>query len=509
MKNLIVAIFGQIFGLVIKFFSRSVFVRCLSSEYLGLNGLFSNILTMFSLAELGLGTAMNFSLYRPIAEGNIEELKSLMNLYKKAYRVIGFIIAFIGLGFTPFYTFFLEEIPNIPNLTFIYLLFVTNTVISYFYTYKRALILCDEKRYIATAYQYGFSFVLNVVQLISLILFHNYILYLMMQILFTFSENIMISIQADKMYPFLKEKNVAPISKETSTGIKKNIKATIFHKIGAMVVNSTDNLILSKYVGLAAVGLYSNYFLITNTLNNFLNQIFVSVTASVGNLNALKEKKGNKHLEETFYRLFFLNFWLYGFCSCCLLILLNPFISIWLGNEFVFDQITLLMIVVMFYLSGMRRTVLTFRDATGTFYYDRYKPIFESLINIIASIFLVRRMGTAGVFFGTIISTISVCVWVEPYVLYKYVFYENLGYYMIRYCMYTAVTIGACVSTLFLVNIFSISNIYVSFVYKMVVCAFAPNVIFFSCFFRTKEFHYFLNLLNSFIKNGLSKKHHW
>lgn len=198
-KNLVVALIGQAFGLIISFIARIIFVKFLSDEYLGLNGLFTNLLTMLSLVELGVGSALVYSLYKPLADGDNEKVKSLMDLYRKAYNIIGGVVLIIGILFIPFYRYLISEVPSISHLDFIYILFVLNTAISYFYSYKRSLIICDQKRYIATIYRYVFYFLLNVFQIIVLFLTHNYILYLITQVVFTWLENICISIKADRM----------------------------------------------------------------------------------------------------------------------------------------------------------------------------------------------------------------------------------------------------------------------------------------------------------------------
>ncbi len=504
-KNLIVAFAGQVLGILISLVSRIIFLSFLNEEYLGLNGLFTNILTIFSLVELGIGPAMNFSLYKPLAERNISQIKSIMQLYKRAYTLIGCVIIILGLLVTPFYPIFMDKVPDIPYLTVIYWLFVLNTAISYFYSYKRALIICDEKRYIATVYRYVFYFICNTVQIFVLILTKNYIFYLVIQIIFTFTENLGVSRKANKMYPYLKEKKVEPISAKTTEEIRHNIGAMLLHKIGGMVVLSTDNLILSKFVGLVAVGFYSNYYLITDALNKVISQIFMSITASIGNLNALHTEKNTKKLEKTFDRIFFLNFWIYGFCTCCLWVLFNPFISLWLGERLLFDNFTVFVIVVNFYLYGMRKSALTFCEATGAFYYDRWKPIFESVINIVASIILAKKLGTAGVFLGTIISTLSTCIWVEPYILYKHIFQKSARKYAFHFILYTVLSLAACALTSFLVSCLTISNVLLSFICKCLLCLTIPNLLFLICFYKTEHFQFFIHLLYSIIERLFAK----
>lgn len=437
-KNLVVALIGQAFGLIISFIARIIFVKFLSDEYLGLNGLFTNLLTMLSLVELGVGSALVYSLYKPLADGDNEKVKSLMDLYRKAYNIIGGVVLIIGILFIPFYRYLISEVPSISHLDFIYILFVLNTAISYFYSYKRSLIICDQKRYIATIYRYVFYFLLNVFQIIVLFLTHNYILYLITQVVFTWLENICISIKADRMYPYLKDKNIKKLDKKELNAISKNVRAMLFHKIGGVVVNSTDNILISKLVGLIAVGMYSNYYLITSALDTITAQFFNAITASVGNLGACTN---SKKVKETFNTTFFLNYLIYGVITVCLLILFNPFIEVWLGKKYLFDFGVVLVITICFYLKGIRKTCLTFKDALGLFWQDRYKPIIESIINLVASIILGIKYGVLGIFMGTIISTVTTSLWIEPYVLYKYYFKENIIDYLYRFIKYTLVVV--------------------------------------------------------------------
>lgn len=437
-KNLVVALIGQAFGLIISFIARIIFVKFLSDEYLGLNGLFTNLLTMLSLVELGVGSALVYSLYKPLADGDNEKVKSLMDLYRKAYNIIGGVVLIIGILFIPFYRYLISEVPSISHLDFIYILFVLNTAISYFYSYKRSLIICDQKRYIATIYRYVFYFLLNVFQIIVLFLTHNYILYLITQVVFTWLENICISIKADRMYPYLKDKNIKKLDKKELNTISKNVRAMLFHKIGGVVVNSTDNILISKLVGLIAVGMYSNYYLITSALDTITAQFFNAITASVGNLGACTN---SKKVKETFNTTFFLNYLIYGVITVCLLILFNPFIEVWLGKKYLFDFSVVLVITICFYLKGIRKTCLTYRDALGLFWHDRYKPIIESIINLVASIILGIKYGVLGIFMGTIISTVTTSLWIEPYVLYKYYFKENIIDYLYRFIKYTLVVV--------------------------------------------------------------------
>lgn len=488
--NLRVALFGQILGLLISFVSRTFFINILGSEYLGISGLFTNILTTLSLVELGVGPAITYSLYKPLAENDQEKIKSLMVLYKKVYNIIGILIATLGLIFTPFIETLIKDVPDIQNIHLIYILFVLNTSLSYFFVYKRNLIIANQQRYIATIYRYSFFFILNVFQIIGLYIYKNYFLYLILQVIFTLLENITVAKKVDKLYPYLQDKKVNRLDKVTINEIKRNTKAMLLHKVGSNVVNSTDNILISAMVGLRAVGLYSNYFLIMNALNIIIGQLFTALTASVGNLGATDTNNRSYFI---FRCVNFIDFWIYGFSAICLYFLFNPFISLWLGSDMLFSRNIVTVLVINFYIQGMRKSVLTFRDALGLYWYDRYKPLFESVINLVASLILVEKIGLSGIFIGTLISTMTTCFWVEPYVLYKKGFRLPLKSYFIDYIIYSGVTLIAGFVTNLFIRLVSNTNV-VSFLISMLICLIVPNVIFLLLFYKKREFKYLFNV---------------
>lgn len=500
--NFTCAMIGQILVMIVSFVSRMFFVRILGNEYLGLNGLFTNILTILTLAELGVGPAITYSLYKPLAQNDTKKCKMLMQFFKKIYIIIGISILLIGISLTPFLHIFIKDIPNIPNINLIYILFLINTAISYFYSYKRNLIIADQNRYISAIYKYGFSVILNIAQIFYLIAYKNYIGFLVLQILATFLENYLISLKAEKMYPYLKEKDKIPLDEESKQSISKNTRAMIMHKIGGIVSTSIDNIVLSSYVGLAAVGFYSNYYLIINAVNSIISQIFNSLTSSIGNYCASSSKLKQYEL---FKKIDFLNFWIICFSTTCLLSLFNPFISLWVGHDFLFPLSVVIILVINFYISGMRKSILTFRDAVGLFYNDRYKAIFEAIINIFSSIILVKYFGVFGVFLGTFISYISTCIWIEPYVLFKNTFNKSAILYFKNYFKKLLLAILIVVITYLSCSIFDNSTL-ISFIIKCIICVAIPNIILFIIYRNTDEYKYFYDKLFNGILIKLAKK---
>lgn len=491
LRNIKFAAAGQILGILVNFISRKVFVLFLSVEYLGLNGLFSNILSMLTLTELGVGTAIIYSLYKPIGSGEKEEIKTLLRLYKRIYFAVGMFVLAAGCALTPFLHIFVKDMPDIPHIRLIYIIFVVNTAVSYFFTYNRSIIIANQKQYIVTLYHYGLMLLLNIAQIVVLYLTQNFILYLLLQTINTISENVLLSKKAGKLYPYIKERDVKPLRSEVKAEIKKNTFAMVFHRLGGVVVFATDNILISKLVGLIEVGLYSNYMLIRQALNTIISQLFQSVAASFGSLNV---QSTDSHKLEIFNVLNFIGAWIFGFCSICLIVLINPFVTLWLGEEYLFPITTVSLIVIVFYTTGMRQASLTVRDAMGVFWYDRYKPIFEVLINIIASILLGKRWGVDGILVGTIISTITTCFWIEPYVVYQYGFHTSSRPFFISYMLYTAVTIFAGALTVLACSLVPMAGIY-GFIAKLTICAVIPNMVYLVCYWRTKEFLYIWNII--------------
>lgn len=501
LRNVQVSIVSYTVVTILQFVNRSVFVHLLSAEYLGLNGLFTNVLSFLSLAELGVGDALTYSLYRPLKEDDRELIKSLMLFYKKSYIIIGCVILGAGGALTPFLSFFIKDMPtNMPLISVYYILYVINIGVSYFYTYKRTILICDQKQYISSITTSLKTILTALLQIIILYLTHNYLLYLVVMIICTVVENIIISKISDVQYPFLKTKDVKPLTKNKLYELKKNVSAMFCHKIGTVIVTSSDNLIISKYVGLSITGIYSNYTLVTKALNSLLSQVFTAMTASVGNLVANDDIEHDKYIMKN---ILFANFWIYSFCSVCLFCLFEPFIQIWVGRKYLLPIYAMASIVIVFYLTGIRKTVLVFRDVTGIFWYDRYKSIVESLVNIIFSVPLSIRYGVTGVMIGTIISTIGISFWIEARVLYKFHFQiKEWKYYGIQLIYFLITVISTSITYLMctLVHFEGIGRLFC----RAMICLLIPNIIIIILFYRTEEFKYFKNIGLNFIKQRMN-----
>ena len=492
-RNLIVAWAGQIILLLCTFVSRAVFVKILSTEYLGISGLFSNILSMLSLVDLGIGISIAYYLYEPLAEQNEKKICQLMNYFKKIYTTIGLIVFTIGIVLTPFLEWFIKEDLTIPHIKFIYVLYVLDSALTYFSAYKTSLINADQKNYIVSLYQNVIKVVQTILAIGILVITKDYIAYYSITLVATVMYNVLITRKANQLYPFLKKYKGELIDEDLKKKIKKNTTAMMCHKIGNVLVNSTDNLLISKFVSIVSVGLYSNYSMILMNLNKIVIQIFSSMTASIGNYNVSEtdEKK-----EKLFYTLFLMDFEIYNFCSICLFVLFNPFIALWLGEDFLMSQTIVLIIVLNNYLQGVRRVVLSFKDACGLFQNDKYKAIAEAAINLIVSIALVKYWGIAGVFVGTTVSFVATCLWVEPLVLFKHGLKASLFRYFKTYILYFLET-SACVAIAYYISTFIPDGI-LGFILRMMVCGLVWGLSVLIFHSRSEEFK---TLLSKVIKS--------
>ncbi len=500
-KNASFSLICQGVQLVFQLITRVFFIRIIGREYLGLNGLFTDLLTALQLVELGIGPAIAFSLYKPLAENDKEKVKTIMDLFKKAYRVIGAVVFALGLIFLPIYPYLIKDIPNIENLNLIYMLFVFNTSISYFYSYYRTLLISDQKKYIDISIQTGITLIYSIAQILTLYFTHNYIYYLLLQISGTILINFIASKIALKEYPYLKEKDVQKLDNNTSKEIKKNVLSMVFHKVGSIVRDSTDNLLISKFIGLAITGLYSNYSMITKALTNIVNQIFAAVVSSVGNLHVTRSAKSQR---KVFYKINYINFWIATFCACCFGGLINSFIIIIADESYLLGIFVTASISLKFYLDVMRKTPWMFCEAAGIYWQGKTKPIWEVIVNLVVSVILVKFIGMCGIFVGTIITILTVDLTIEPYLAFKYVLKDKPTKYYKKYTMYLIIAVITYIVNFTVCNAIGKSGI-IWFIIKAIISVIIVNGMIIVFTFKTKEFQYVKKIINDYKNKILSK----
>lgn len=496
LKNMFFGLSGQIISLVMGMVVRTVFIYTLGIEYLGVDGLFTSILLMLSLANLGFDTAMIYSLYKPLAENDTYKIQALMNLYKKAYRIIGIVVLLIGLSLLPFLPYLINGETKIDNINIIYLLFLLQSVSSYYFVYKQSIVVADQRNHVISKIHSVFIIISNLFLIILLLTIGNYLIVLSTQVVFRIIENAYIAKKADKLYPFIRENKNASLTKKDRKLFYENLYSLFLYKISGVVINGTDNIIIAIFAGITWVGIYSNYLLIITTLTTLLSYIFYSITASVGNLNISGDEEKNYFI---FRVINFANFWVYGFSAVCLWSLINPFISLWLGDQYLMNMFIVFAIILNFYTAGMQNATTTFRETTGLFRKGKYRPIIAAIINIVFSIILTSLLGIVGVFLGTVISRLCIYFWYDPYVIFKYVFHKPVKSHFIRYTGFTLlVTLSALITGI--LGSISYGHMVINIVYKGVICLIIPNIIFFTVFRKSKEFIYLWSIVRLIVK---------
>lgn len=495
--NSSMSMFIYILRLLIQFVARSFFIHYLGAEYLGLNGLFSNILSFLSLAELGIGTSIVFSLYKPLAEQDEKHIVSLMRLYKNAYELIGVAIGVIGLAIIPLLSFIIKDSNNISmnSIYLYYVLFLTNSVVSYFFTYKRSLIIADQKNYLVSLNDVLFLFISNLIQILCLYLFKNFAIFLIIQILFTLIGNISISIITDRKYSFLKEVKPEQIEADLKQEIKKNVIGNMASKLGGVIVMGTDNILISGFVGLTSVGIYSNYSLIIVSVQNLCKQITNSITASLGNFAV----SGNKERANQLYdNHLFINHTLIYFFSVMMFSLINPFISLWVGEKYILSMTTVVLIMINFIIQVYRNTNIIFIESFGLYWQQRYKPIIEAGMNLFVSLILLLtfRMGINSVLIGTIISSIGFVFWFEIHVVTHYALQASMRSKIVKYLKYfSQLTISVFI--VYTLNIYLLMNFETnlcSLILKGLIIFLVSLTIYIVMYFKTNEFKFVINV---------------
>lgn len=497
-RNISVGVTSQILNLLLNFVSRTIFIKVLGVEFLGINGLFSNILLILSLADLGIDSAMIFSLYKPLATKNYSLVNALVTFYRKVYLAIASAVAIIGLSLVPFLGYLINVDQDIPNLEIYYVVFLLNSVVSYLFVYKTSVIEADQKNFLIRIYSVAFELFKIIAQSIFLVLTHNYIIYLVLNVVFSLLKNFTLAYQANKLYPFLSEPS-KELDGDTKHQIFENVKSMFMYKIGGVLLNNTDNILISVILGTIWVGYYSNYYLIIAGLTSFTSILFTSISSSVGNLIASADQEGkeeeNNDKNEFIYKgLTFASFWIYGVGTICLYVLFNHFISIWLGSSFALSTSTVLAIVLNFYISGILSSTTIYRNTTGLFREIKYIFLYTAGINLILSIFLGHFIGLTGILISTFIARLIVNFWYEPVMLYKNYFKKSSIVYFMNQVKYFVVLFVGMFGLSYLDQFIESSSL-INFILRAVLYFVVLNGVFFVLFKNTSEMNFLLSKL--------------
>lgn len=481
-NNIAMSFFNKLVIIILGFLSRTIFINVLGTELLGVNGLFSDVLSWLSMADLGFSTAMAYSFYKPIAENDTKKISALINFYKKIYRIIALSVTVIGLTITPFLDVIINSDKEIPLLKIYYLFALGGVIISYLFVYKTSIITADQNNYIVIRINMIINFTKIILQILVLLLFRNYIAYLTINLIGNFLANYIASKKAVKLYPYINEKY--ELSKEEKKSMFKNIKSIFLYKLSSLLLNATDNTLISMLIGINAVGIYSNYLMISTNIMSIIQVIFGALTASIGNV-IVKEKSRRRY--EIFRSTQYVSFIICGIVVTCFSLLVNDFITVWLGVKYIFNNFVVIVIALNMYLSCILQPLWTYREATGLYVKTKYIMIIAALVNLVLSIILGRKMGIGGILLASILAKLTTYFWYEPTILFKEYFNESVKKYYIPILKNAAMMIVCIILLKFMFSRFNVIS-WIDLFIKSAICFSITICVFLAMYIKDEGF---------------------
>lgn len=497
LKNSIWGIVQQVLVCVLSMFSRRVMLDTIGVEGVGLNAFLTSVITMLSLAELGIGTAIVYHMYAPLAEGDTDRITKLLRFYKQIYRAIAGAILLIGLSLLPFMDKIVSDVSYSNGyVCAIFLLFLLNTTLSYLFTYKRSLISADQKQYIIIIYDLVYKIATILVGILVLLLTRELAYYLIMLTVFTVAENILISKKADTLYPYIKE-NRGSLEKGEKLQIAKDVRHIFVGKVSGVITNSTDSILINTLVGTIQNGLYSNYNIIIGTLSSTVKQFSSAMRGSVGNLIAVETPE---RVDKVLNRLLFIMFLIGSFFAVCLSGLIDPFITLIFGNGLLLDRATVYICIANLYIATADAPMSNVIVAAGLFKYDKYIAIAGSFVNLVISFVLGKRIGMTGILIGTTCTLVIQFVF-KVVVFYKKYLKRSFVQTLLKSALFAAVTVAEIVLVIFISGFVHMKNPYAEFVVLALLSASVPIAAACGLFFKTDGFQYSLQIA----KNAAAK----
>lgn len=495
-KNATITVICQAAHLVTGVISRTLLTKLLGAEYLGVNGLFTNILTVLSFAELGIGDALIYHMYRPLAEGDERKLAAYAGLYRRAYRVVIRVIAVCGIAMVPFLHYIVEAPHVRESLTLLYLLYLLDTLITYTCAYKKSVLIADQRSYIVSIFTQVFRIAMNIAQCIVLVLTHSFIAYFAVKIVCNLASNAACSLYAQKRYPCIAQKNVPKLDKQETDSLKTDVKGLLLAKTAATAFNGTDNIFISKFIGIVYVGILSNYTMLLDIVNSIMNMVFGSITASIGNLNVTGDMR---QTEKVLDRIFFFNTSLYGYLTVGMILLLQEFITkIWLGAEYDLPFGIVLVSIANLFLNEIHHPLNTVRSALGLLSEYRWTAVLFAALNILLDFLLVKPLGMVGLFLATIFCRFGL-ICVDIYVVYNMTFKKSPLGYLLK-TLYWLVFVGAeCVICHALLQCVPVGGV-TGFALKIAVISIAYCISHRIVFGKTDDYLYYKGMAAKLIK---------
>lgn len=492
-RNAMFAVAKKIVTLVLVLISRKIFIKYIGVEYLGINSLFANVLTLLSLADLGIVTAINISLYKPIAEKDYRTLAAIIGYFKKIYWGIAAVITIVGIGLIPFLKYIVNMDQDIPHLYLYYIIMVCRNAFSYLFAYKSSIVNADQKSSTIDNITIWLTFVKTILEVIAIVVFKNFLAYLLVDVLFVVTRNLMVAYVANKQYPFIKEK--VELNSEEKKNIRSNLFSLSLYKISFVALNGTDNILMSIMVGTIYVGMYSNYYSVSTNIEGILGLIFMALTPSIGNLVATSK---GKDVYRVFNQAQVASYWISGVVCAGLTFLIQDFITLWLGEGMLLDKYTVAAIALYQYYAICMRPVWIFREGTGMYRQIRYIMLITAGLNIVLSIVLGKYFGISGILFATTISNMLTCFLYEPRILFKTFLNTNPIIYYRDYIINALLTLFGMVLCYFALKRLTEVSV-VMFIIKGVICVSIMSAVYFVRYFKTPEFKGLVGRVRSLI----------
>ena len=483
-RNVTAGLLNRIVGIVFPFIIRTIFIKFLSAEYLGLNSLFSSILTVLNLTELGFSSAIVFCMYKPIAEDDIETINALLYFYKSVYRVIGLIILIAGLVVVPFLPYLIKgPYPAEINIRIVYIVYLLNTVLSYFmFSYLGSLISAYQREDIISKINVTITIGMYLVQILVICLFRDYYLYLVVMPVFTILNNVKTAIVAKKMFPDLRP--VGRLSIEYKQQIKEKVSGLVISKVCQVSRNAFDSIFISMFLGLIDTAIYNNYYYIMNSIIAITNVVTSSITSGVGNSVAMESEKKNYADMDRFN---FLYMWLSGWCTVCLMCLYQPFMQLWVGDIYILKNVNVLLLCMYFYVLKMGDIRYVYDQAKGLWWQNRFRSLAEAMSNIILNYYLGKHFGITGIICATLISLFIFNFCLGSRIIFKYYFVnENPMMYFLKHARYAAVTV--MVGCITYICCSALYDGVVGLIIKGVICLILPNVLYLFVYHKQRAF---------------------
>lgn len=497
-RNIIFGTCLKLYQIVVPFLMRTIMIYFMGVQYLGLNSLFTSVLQVLNLAELGVGSAMVYSMYKPVAEHDNNTICALMGLYRKYYRTIGMVVLAAGCVIIPFVPHLIKS--DVPEGINIYVLYVMNllaTVFTYWlYAYKNSILQAYQRNDIVSKVTIITDTIKYILQIFTIVFLKNYYMYVLVLILLQIASNIITAAVVTRMYPEYRCKGSLP--KEEVAQINSRIRDLFTSKIGAVIVNSADTVVISAFLGLTVLAIYQNYFFIISSVIAFIAVVFNSCTAGIGNSIIVETKEKNYN---DFKKFTFLIAWIAGFCTVCIVCLMQPFMNIWMnGNEkLMLGMSEVVCFCIYFFVYEIQQLLLTYKDAAGMWHEDKYRPLVTALTNLALNIIMVQFFGLYGVLLSTVISIIFIGMPWLFYNLFTVLFKRNAAKYVMRVVYYTVITIVISIITYSVCSLVPFTGI-AELIVKLIICIIVPNLLFFATLFKFEEFGQVKTLVKGILK---------